>query len=181
MIQETFDETVMARTSKEFYPGKVTPGAFLLALGSAIRSAESMDQIKSALFYGKNFQELTEGPMTEGPINHEIINPDLLHSIIGLYTECGELLERVLLMGTRENHEADKQNIVEEFGDIEWFLSLGRQALDLKRETILIANDLKLTKRYGPAFNRNKALDRNLSAEQEAIASAMMASVQPND
>lgn len=51
--------------------------------------------------------------------NHHLVNPQAFHSAIGLVTEAGELM----LSGE------DKTNIVEEIGDLKWYLAIGYDAI----------------------------------------------------
>jgi NTP pyrophosphatase (non-canonical NTP hydrolase) len=71
----------------------------------------------------------------------------LMHMLIGLAGEVGELmdaLKRPLIY--RSGWDFD--NIVEELGDIEFYLQGLRQGLSIKREDTLNANIKKLSKRY---------------------------------
>lgn len=97
----------------------------------------------------------------------------LLHGAIGAATEAGELLEGVkkhLFYGK----PLDILNIIEEDGDINWYLarireSIGIQCAELE---VLERNILKLRARYGQAFDAAKAINRNLSAERLALGGA---------
>ncbi len=73
---------------------------------------------------------------------------DLIHMMMGLSGEVGEL------MGAIKKHviyrkPLDLANVIEELGDIEWYMQGLRVALDLDRTSILQYNIDKLNKRYG--------------------------------
>lgn len=82
---------------------------------------------------------------------HEEITPNslgLIHMIMGISGETGELLDAI------KKHviylkPIDIDNIIEELGDIEFYLEGFRQQLGISRNDCLQANIVKLSKRYG--------------------------------
>ena len=83
----------------------------------------------------------------------------LVHAIMGLSGEVGELLNPIKNVLV-PNKELDMDNIVEELGDIEFYLEMLRQELDLTREFILVKNISKLEKRYPTKYTDKDALER---------------------
>lgn len=83
----------------------------------------------------------------------------LVHSILGISGEAGELLDSVK-KAVIYNKELDIDNIVEELGDIEFYLEMLRQELDLTREFIVIKNMSKLAKRYPTNYSDKDAVER---------------------
>lgn len=95
-------------------------------------------------------------------------NQKLLHAVIGLSTESGELLDqikKVIFYGK----ELDRTNIKEEIGDLMWYMAILLRELDLNLEDILEININKLKARYGDKFNSESALNRNLDIEREIL------------
>lgn len=85
---------------------------------------------------------------------------DLLHMVIGVAGEAGELLDAIK-KHTMYDKPLDIVNVVEELGDIEFYLEGIRQALKLSRDYILITNTQKLQKRYASGkFSNQQAQDR---------------------
>lgn len=84
----------------------------------------------------------------------------LLHMAVGVSGEAGELLDAI----KREaiyNKVLDIDNVIEELGDIEFYLEGLRAGLGLTREECLVANMLKLQKRYTSGnFSNQQAQDR---------------------
>lgn len=72
----------------------------------------------------------------------------LLHMAVGVSGEAGELLDAVK-KNTIYNKELDRANVIEELGDIEFYLEGLRQTLSITREECLASNITKLSKRYG--------------------------------
>lgn len=95
---------------------------------------------------------------------------DMLHAVIGLTTETGELadnLKKHIFYGK----EIDYRNMKEEIGDLFWYLAVICERLDISFEKIQEMNIEKLRKRYGESFTKEKALSRNIETELSHIPS----------
>lgn len=92
--------------------------------------------------------------LTDGDCN-------LLHMTIGVSGEAGELLDAVK-KAVIYRKPLDRQNVVEELGDIEFFLEGIRQELKISREECLEGNINKLKARY------EKLTYSNESAQERA-------------
>lgn len=83
-----------------------------------------------------------------------------LHMAVGVSGEAGELLDAV------KKHviyckPVDRAHIVEEMGDIEFYLEGLRQGLGITREEVLAANIAKLSVRYAAgSYSDAQAQDR---------------------
>lgn len=71
----------------------------------------------------------------------------LLHMAIGVAGEAGELLD-AFKKYVIYNKELDFLNVVEELGDLEFYMEGIRQELSITRESVLATNHDKLGKRY---------------------------------
>ncbi len=72
---------------------------------------------------------------------------DMIHAILGISGECGELLDAVkkhVIYGK----PLDIYNMIEELGDAEFYLEHLRTIIGVSREQCLEANMSKLAKRY---------------------------------
>jgi NTP pyrophosphatase (non-canonical NTP hydrolase) len=74
-------------------------------------------------------------------------NAHLIHMIMGVSGEVGELLDAIKKSVIYQK-PMDMENIVEEFGDIEFYLEGLRQGLGISRQDTLKANINKLSVRY---------------------------------
>ena len=84
----------------------------------------------------------------------------LVHMVMGISGEAGELLDAVK-KATIYRKPVDIDNIIEELGDIEFYLEGLRCELNLTREMTLKANMAKLAKRYeGFKYSDQAAQDR---------------------
>ena len=71
----------------------------------------------------------------------------LLHMAVGVSGEAGELIDAVKKAAIY-NKPLDRANVVEELGDIEFYLEGLRQGLGITREETIDGNIAKLSKRY---------------------------------
>ena len=72
---------------------------------------------------------------------------NLVHAGMGIAGEAGELLDAIK-KHTIYNKALDRYNVVEELGDLEFFMEQLRKALNVSREETLLVNMEKLAKRY---------------------------------
>lgn len=80
----------------------------------------------------------------------------LLHMVLGISGEAGELLDAVK-KATIYGKPLDRENVVEELGDLEFYMESLRQGLGITREEILQANVAKLGARYAAGKYSDKA------------------------
>ncbi len=81
------------------------------------------------------------------------------HAIMGLTTEIGELaspVKRTIFYG----ESLDTTNMIEELGDILWYVALCASALGVSLEGIATSNVHKLQKRYAKNFTKTEAVQR---------------------
>lgn len=78
-----------------------------------------------------------------------------IHMAIGICGEAGELLDAVK-KEVMYNKQIDRENVVEELGDLEFYMEGLRQGLDITREETLEGNIKKLSKRYSSMSFSNK-------------------------
>lgn len=92
----------------------------------------------------------------------------ILHAIIGLSTESGELLDQ-MKKHIYYGKDIDYINLKEEAGDVFWYLAILADALQIDFSQIMATNIAKLSKRYGEKFAKDKALLRDLNAERTVL------------
>lgn len=95
-------------------------------------------------------------------IKQELTGDDvnLIHMILGISGEAGELLDAVK-KATVYRKVLDRENVIEELGDLEFYMEGLRQALNISREECLLANIKKLGKRYeGFKYSNEAASER---------------------
>lgn len=117
-----------------------------------VNQADKLDTAKKQAIYNKPLGIRPLGldlshpsPMVKTSLTPE--QADLLHMAVGIAGEAGELLHAV--MSHILNREPlDMVNVIEELGDLEFFLEGFRQNQSIERETTLSQNIAKLGVRY---------------------------------
>jgi len=94
--------------------------------------------------------------------------PEMLHGAIGLATEAGELLD-VLKRAVYYGQPIDRTNLIEELGDLEWYMAVLRDALGVTQEEVQERNIAKLRARYPERFTNVHALKRDLAKERAVL------------
>lgn len=174
MDQDAYFQTVKRCCSPEFFPETWHASQLQAALINFAAAAQRLDKAKKALFYG-NTKHARPDPhpaevFVKSGFNHRTLHKDVLHAIIGIATEAGEMAERLLAMGDMARQdEAHDKNLFEEAGDLEWYQSLLYGVLGFRQADVRLANDNKLRVRYPERFSSERAEHRDLGAEKLAL------------
>jgi NTP pyrophosphatase (non-canonical NTP hydrolase) len=91
-----------------------------------------------------------------------------LHAAIGLATETGELVDaykKYMFYGK----QIDNVNIVEELGDLMWYLAIACDSVGVTIEEVMALNIKKLRGRYPTCFTEHDAQHRDLDAERKIL------------
>lgn len=84
---------------------------------------------------------------------------DLLHASLGLSSEAGEFTDAVkknFIYGKA----LDKENLIEELGDIMWFVALACEVLNVEMVDVMEQNIEKLKRRYPEKYSDELAIKR---------------------
>ena len=83
-----------------------------------------------------------------------------LHMAVGVSGESGELLDAIKKW-VMYGKPLDVENVIEELGDLEFYMEGLRAELGLTREAVILANIAKLNKRYTSGkYSNQQAQDR---------------------
>lgn len=95
----------------------------------------------------------------------EIMDARYLHSVIGIFTEAGELLQTL----GKQKGQLNLVNIAEETGDVFWYLALlsDSTGLDVENSMDMVINKLK--SRYADKFTTEEAINRDLDTERQVL------------
>lgn len=148
--------------------------------------SQALDKVKKNIYYGKEvegiaddkaqaLQQASKGGVLnalfdiKNSITSDVKNIRLLHSIIGMTSEVGEMVT-CFMEAMAEGKEMDVTNFKEESGDFSWYQSIGLDAIGSSYEEIWQMNRDKLAKRYsGQKFTEEQAVTRNLDAERKTL------------
>ena len=83
----------------------------------------------------------------------------LINGAMGLCGESGEVID-ILKKHIFHGHELDREHLLEELGDVAWYLNEAAYALDSSLEEIFDRNIAKLRKRYPEGFDKERSINR---------------------
>jgi len=93
-------------------------------------------------------------------LNPELNKKDvLINGVMGLCGESGEVID-IVKKHLAQNHPLDKEKIIEELGDVCWYIAELATVLDVNMEDIMINNIEKLKKRYPEGFDTERSVKR---------------------
>ncbi len=166
---------------------------FRSVLAAFIAASELLDFYKKNIYYNKYvdphkwhntltaLEEATSqirndcpaGPCSgtaRGGSGQDVLHVDtrLLHAIIGIATESGELTGALL---SHLNHVAplDYVNVQEELGDLNWYHAIAVDAMQASWGAIQVTNIEKLRKRFPDKFSNDEAINRDLVSERQIL------------
>lgn len=142
----------------------------------------ALDQIKKNAFYNrpmnyddidsrlrqvkKRIKEVRNLDIENRPAEEVSVDPRLFHSIVGVTTEAVELLAAIDLY---LKHPIDNINIMEEFGDMMWYMAIGVDQLEVAWEQVLERVIAKLKARYPDKYSDEHANNRDLETERKIL------------
>ena len=119
----------------------------------------------------QDYDKMTAALSKTGSAIIKDLNPtkaDLLHMAVGVAGEAGELLDAVK-KATIYNKPLDHKNMVEELGDLEFYMSRVRQLIGVSRDQVLEHNYEKLSRRYAKGQYSNEQAQERMDKVIESI------------
>lgn len=83
----------------------------------------------------------------------------LRNAAYGLNGESGEVID-LLKKHEFQGHELDREKLIDEAGDVCWYIALLGSALGVSLEEIMQRNVDKLKRRYPDGFDKNRSIHR---------------------
>jgi hypothetical protein len=144
--------------------------------------SDGLDELKKSLFYGDNKYTTVEEQadhhrseygnpyITVDSWDDVLIDRRLIHSILGVATEAAELVN-ALYRAIVEKEELDGINIIEELGDLTWYMHIPWIVSDNNSglSPVFRKNLVKLYTRYGDKFSSERAVNRDLGKERAVL------------
>ena len=90
----------------------------------------------------------------------------MLHSVLGMSGEVGELTDAVK-KSVMYDKALDIENVIEECGDIMWYMALLLDEVGSSFEEAQLHNIIKLSKRYPKGYSDKDAIERKDKIEQD--------------
>lgn len=101
-------------------------------------------------------------PNLESARNKTELAADLriIEGVMGLNSEAGEALD-ILKKWLFQGHDLDTAKLIDELGDVLWYLNLAVSFLGLDISELMEMNIKKLETRYGERFSVDKSVNRD--------------------
>lgn len=93
--------------------------------------------------------------------NTDILDKDklLVNGAMGLNGESGEVID-IVKKHLFQGHDLDRDKLINELGDVAWYLAVSAHALGVTLEYICQKNVEKLLKRYPEGFSADASINR---------------------
>lgn len=158
----------------------------LQKLATFVEAGEALDRYKKLFFYGedhakKRYADTIDNDGNGGHIIESIMSSAegvsqddaeyLLHAVLGIATESGEMVE-ALLNGIAAGRPLDPVNLAEEAGDLLWYLAMLLRVLHVDFDDVMRQNIKKLKDRFPDKFTTEAANNRNLDSERKVLEDA---------
>jgi NTP pyrophosphatase (non-canonical NTP hydrolase) len=149
---------------------------------SSMADPEQWRVARKLLQHNGDFPPHAVGGATDSGSEGVVNVPRLIHGVLGLAGESGELAQHVLkaiFHGRDLSHVA----LTKELGDCYWYLNEIATALDVNFDDVIPVNVAKLEERYGSGkftTAEEKAADRSDEAERKPITVASHAEAHPS-
>ncbi|WLJ71089.1 hypothetical protein [Sphingomonas phage Kimi] len=156
--------------SPDYHADNVDVSDFLRLLDDMANLGEAVNLRKKILFRGKRPDEVGMFYPSPGNELYQRVgdeNADLVHGVVGAITEVGELAEQ--LAKHIRGQPIDRVNVVEETGDITWYLSRVLKWAGVTFNHCFKVNVDKLYGRHGETFNFERDHNRDLDAERAKL------------
>ena len=83
----------------------------------------------------------------------------LINGVMGLCGESGEVIDLVK-KHLAQGHELDREKMIDELGDVAWYIAETVAALDTDLEEVFSRNIEKLKRRYPEGFDSEASIHR---------------------
>jgi NTP pyrophosphatase (non-canonical NTP hydrolase) len=172
---EAYMDDALRTLSNQYHGELVSKTVFVGKINKAIIALNELDMVKKSLFYGKDnfgpFSELNVADLPDRLGNDNLNNQNIIHAIIGIATEAGELLEALRDNYNDDSAKLDVVNIREEIGDVFWYMAILARECGFSFESAQKVNIEKLRARFPDKFSSQNAIERNLNNERKILDS----------
>ena len=83
----------------------------------------------------------------------------LINGVMGLCGEAGEAID-IVKKHLAQGHPLDREHLIEELGDIAWYIAETATALEIELDEVFSRNIEKLKKRYPEGVDQQRSLQR---------------------
>ena len=157
----SYQTDALRTKSDSFHTELVDAPTVLAAIAYRLGGSTYLDSIRKTLFYGKELlREISSffGVRDNTTVTFDKVNIDTVHGILGVDTESAELLEH--LSNALQGSDLDKAKVIDECGDVLWYLNLTLVSLGSSIDEAMVLNIKKLTERFPEKFTEEQAINK---------------------
>jgi NTP pyrophosphatase (non-canonical NTP hydrolase) len=129
-------------------------------LMDALMYAQHLKVVMRASLTANDFQRAAMRTASGMNYNNAGENGLLLNGVMGLNGEAGECID-ILKKHIFQGHELDREHLIEELGDVAWYLAVCCEGLGVSLEEVMERNIEKLRARYPEGFDKARSINRN--------------------
>lgn len=90
----------------------------------------------------------------------------ILNGALGLSGESGEVAD-IIKKYMFQGHELDKEKLIDELGDVCWYIAILAKGLNVELDEVLLHNVEKLRTRYPKGFDTQKSINRDEASKKK--------------
>lgn len=129
-------------------------------LMDALMYAQHLKVVMCASLTANDFQRAAMRTASGMNYDNAGENGLLLNGLMGLNGESGECID-IMKKHIFQGHELDREHLIEELGDVAWYLAVCCEGLGVSLEEVMRGNIDKLKTRYPEGFDKARSINRN--------------------
>lgn len=129
-------------------------------LMDALMYAQHLKVVMCASLTANDFQRAAMRTASGMNYDNAGENGLLLNGLMGLNGESGECID-IMKKHIFQGHELDREHLIEELGDVAWYLAVCCEGLGVSLEEVMKKNIDKLKTRYPEGFDKARSINRN--------------------
>lgn len=129
-------------------------------LMDALMYAQHLKVVMCASLTANDFQRAAMRTASGMNYDNAGENGLLLNGLMGLNGESGECID-IMKKHIFQGHELDREHLIEELGDVAWYLAVCCEGIGVSLEEVMKKNIDKLKARYPEGFDKARSINRN--------------------
>lgn len=129
-------------------------------LMDALMYAQHLKVVMCASLTANDFQRAAMRTASGMNYDNAGENGLLLNGLMGLNGESGECID-IMKKHIFQGHELDREHLIEELGDVAWYLAVCCEGIGVSLEEVMEKNIEKLRARYPEGFDKARSINRN--------------------
>ena len=176
MVERNYTKNIIDLLERQRQKGIAKYGQIIednTTLTSFQRIEHFEEELMDALMYAQHLKVVMCGSLTANDFQRAAMrtasgmkydnageNGLLLNGVMGLNGEAGECID-IMKKHIFQGHELDREHLIEELGDVAWYLAVCCEGLGVSLEEVMERNIEKLKARYPEGFDKVRSINRN--------------------